>query len=241
MDLVQVLKILKHKTGSEILKYASQLQGRAVFSTSFGVEDQVITHLIADASLNIEIFTLDTGRLHDETYAVWAETEKKYGIKIEPFYPDTDSLQELVKGNGINGFYDSLEKRKACCEVRKMEPLARALKDADYWVTGVRREQSVTRAHIQPAELDSKFTVLKFNPLYDWTYSTLWSFVHEHEIPYNKLHDRGFPSIGCAPCTRAIEAGEDIRAGRWWWEEPEHKECGLHISSKTQRSNSWTI
>lgn len=241
MDLVQVLKALKNRTASDILKYTSRLDGRAVFSTSFGVEDQAITYIIAKESLDIEVFTLDTGRLHEETHAVWAETEKKFGITIQPFYPDAHSLQELVKENGINGFYDSLEKRKACCDVRKMEPLSRALKNADYWVTGVRREQSITRAHTQPAELDGKFNLLKLNPLYDWTYSTLWSFIRENEIPYNKLHDRGFPSIGCAPCTRAIEAGEDIRAGRWWWEEPEHKECGLHISNRIQRSNSWTI
>ncbi|GAO43880.1 phosphoadenylyl-sulfate reductase [Flavihumibacter petaseus] len=198
-----------------------------VFSTSLGQEDQVLTHLIARQQLPVEIFTLDTGRLFQETYDIMDRTIARYKVTIRTYFPDTARVEELVTRKGPNSFYESVENRKECCFIRKVEPLNRALKGAKVWITGLRAEQSENRHNLSIAEWDESRQLLKVNPLLDWTYEEMLSFIEKENIPYNKLHDKGFPSIGCAPCTRAIEPGEDIRAGRWWWEASQ-KECGLH-------------
>tara|TARA_R110002074_G_scaffold8785_3_gene35605 strand:- start:708 stop:1433 length:726 start_codon:yes stop_codon:yes gene_type:complete len=198
-----------------------------IFSTSFGQEDQVITQKIAKNKLPIEIFTLDTGRLFYETYDLWSKTIVKYGVSIKPFYPNTAAVEDLVSSNGINGFYQSVENRKSCCYVRKVEPLKRALQGNKVWITGLRAEQSPNRQTMQLLEWDEGNQILKYNPLLHWTMEDMLKYIKEESIPYNTLHDKGFVSIGCAPCTRAIMPGEDARAGRWWWEASQ-KECGLH-------------
>lgn len=204
---------------------------KVVFSTSFNIEDQVITHFIATNHLPVEIFTLDTGRMFQETYQVWSETEKKYGIKIIPYFPDAADVEDLVKRQGINGFYYSIENRKECCNVRKIKPLARALKDKKIWITGLRAEHSEYRKNLNMFEWDEKFKILKYNPLINWTKDEVTDCIKKNQIPYNSLFDKGFVSIGCAPCTRAIKEGEPYRAGRWWWENADEgkKECGLHL------------
>ncbi|WP_339901178.1 phosphoadenylyl-sulfate reductase [uncultured Cyclobacterium sp.] len=198
-----------------------------IFSTSFGQEDQVITQKIAKNKLPIEIFTLDTGRLFYETYDLWSKTIVKYGVSIKPYYPNTAAVEDLVSSNGINGFYQSVENRKSCCYVRKVEPLKRALQGNKVWITGLRAEQSPNRQNMQLLEWDEGNQILKYNPLLHWTMEEMLDYIKEEGIPYNTLHDKGFISIGCAPCTRAIMPGEDARAGRWWWEASQ-KECGLH-------------
>ncbi|UPT78620.1 phosphoadenylyl-sulfate reductase [Sulfurovum sp. XGS-02] len=219
----------KGTSPSEKLAYFLDVyRDRIGLSSSFGVEDQVLTDMVSKIDNNARIFTLDTGRLHPETYDVMDATNLKYNRKIEVFFPDTSSIQELYKTQGINGHYESLEKRKNCCYVRKIEPLQRALKGLDVWITGLRADQSITRTEVPLVEYDDNFKVIKVNPLIDWSEDDVWNYIKENNVPYNKLHDQGFPSIGCAPCTRAVKDGEDIRSGRWWWEDPEHKECGLH-------------
>jgi phosphoadenosine phosphosulfate reductase len=203
-------------------------QQPAAFSTSFGAEDMVVLDLIRRHVLPIRAFTLDTGRLPEETYRLMHKVEQRYGHCVETWFPDAPAVRRIVARDGINGFFDSVERRKACCEVRKLEPLARALEGCAAWVTGLRAEQSVTRKALAVREWDDERELAKFNPLADWTEADVWGYLHAHDVPYNELHDRGYPSIGCAPCTRAISAGEDIRAGRWWWESPITKECGLH-------------
>jgi phosphoadenosine phosphosulfate reductase len=204
------------------------IAGRLVFTTSFGLEDQAITHAILSRDLAIDIVTLDTGRLFPETYAVWNETESRYGRRIRAFYPERLSIEAFVTQNGIDGFRASIVARQACCAVRKVEPLGRALDGASGWITGVRAEQSSERATTPYAAVDGARQLIKLNPLLDWTREHVAAFVHEHGVPYNTLHDEGFASIGCAPCTRAVKAGEPERAGRWWWEQQDKKECGLH-------------
>ena len=204
--------------------------GKVVFSTSLGQEDQVITEIIARNNLDVNIFTLDTGRLFYETYDLLARTIVKYCLDIDTYYPNTHSVEDFVRNKGINGFYDSPENRKSCCYVRKVEPLKRALNGNSIWITGLRSEQSANRSGMRKLEWDEGNQILKFNPLLDWTFDEVLSYIEEHKIPYNPLHDKGFVSIGCAPCTRAIEPGEDPRAGRWWWESSQ-KECGLHSNS----------
>nr|MBI1232727.1 phosphoadenylyl-sulfate reductase [Cytophagales bacterium] len=204
--------------------------GKLVFSTSLGQEDQVITQLIAQHQLPVEIFTLDTGRLFYETYDLLARTIVKYGVDIKTYYPNTASVEQFVRDKGINSFYESVENRKSCCYIRKVEPLKRALTGKMVWVTGLRAEQSPNRKQMKKLEWDPANQILKYNPLLDWTMDHLLEYIHAHKIPYNPLHDKGFVSIGCAPCTRAILPGEDARAGRWWWESSQ-KECGLHENS----------
>lgn len=206
-----------------------QVEGRRVFTTSFGLEDQVVTHLIATQSLPIEIVTLDTGRLFAEVHALWAETEARYGIAIVPFYPRHDAVEAFVRGHGVNGFYASVAARKACCNVRKVEPLDRALAGAAAWITGLRADQSAARGGVKLAEADRERGLVKFNPLLDWSRDQALAFAREHDVPLNPLHEKGFLSIGCQPCTRAVRPGEPERAGRWWWEEEAAKECGLHV------------
>jgi phosphoadenosine phosphosulfate reductase len=200
----------------------------AALASSFGAEDMVLIDLIAKHALPIAILTLDTGRLPGETYALIDRVREHYALTIEVHYPDARTLEAYVRANGVNGFYRSVELRQRCCAIRKTAPLARALAGRDAWITGQRREQSVTRRDVAVEEFDAQHNLPKFNPLAAWTDDDVWSYIRAHDVPTNPLHARGYPSIGCAPCTRAIEPGEDIRAGRWWWEHPEHRECGLH-------------
>ena len=188
----------------------------------------VLTDLIAKHALPIAIFTLDTGRLPGETYALIDRVREHYGLPIEVHYPDAQTLEAYVHANGVNGFYRSIELRQRCCAIRKAAPLARALDGRGAWITGQRRAQSVTRSDLAVEEFDAQHNLPKFNPLAAWTEDDVWSYLRANDVPTNPLHTRGYPSIGCAPCTRAIEPGEDIRAGRWWWEHPGHRECGLH-------------
>ena len=205
-----------------------EVDGAVVFTTSFGLEDQAITHAIFAQDLAIEIVTLDTGRLFPETHQVWAETEQRYGRPVRAIVPDHSAVEALVGEYGINGFRASVATRHACCGVRKVEPLGRALEGAAAWITGLRAEQSTDRAAVPYAAIDLQRGLLKLNPLLDWERNRVLEFVRAHSVPYNLLHDRGFLSIGCAPCTRAVAPGEPERAGRWWWEQQEKKECGLH-------------
>lgn len=202
---------------------------RAALSSSLSLEDQTVTQLMAAADKeDTRVFTLDTGRQFPETYELIDRTEMTYGIRIEVFFPDFQKVQEMVREHGINLFYDSIELRHLCCGIRKIEPLKRALDGVEVWITGLRRSQSVTRAHMQMVEYDADDDVLKLNPLLLWSEQDVKDYVRANAIPYNKLHDQGFPSIGCQPCTRAVRPGEDVRAGRWWWEDPDKRECGLH-------------
>jgi phosphoadenosine phosphosulfate reductase len=204
------------------------------FSSSFSEEDQVISHIILINQLPISIFTLDTGRLFAETYSTWTATNVKYGVKIKAFNPDRDLLEDYIDTKGPNGFYESLTNRKECCHIRKVEPLRRALSGNTVWVTGLRAEHSPERKNHELIEWDQANRIIKYNPLLHWTTNEVKEFIRVHDVPYNTLHDRGFVSIGCAPCTRAIKPGEDFRAGRWWWEESNKKECGLHGSSSQE-------
>lgn len=201
----------------------------AVFASSLGAEDMVLTDLILRDQLPIEIFSLDTGRLPAETYTLMSEVERRYGKKLTLYYPQTDAIERYTRENGINAFYDSVELRKACCQIRKVEPLRRALKGQRAWITGMRAQQSATRDGLPVQVFDADNGLEKFNPLADWTEKEVWAYIRSFDVPYNSLHDKFYPSIGCAPCTRATSPGEDIRAGRWWWENPESKECGLHV------------
>lgn len=206
---------------------ANEYKEKVVFSTSFGQEDQVITALIAKNELPITIFTLDTGRLFQETYDVFHKTLKKYKIDIKSYFPEANQVESLLNSKGPNSFYESVENRKECCFIRKVVPLTRALKGNEIWITGLRAEQSENRNDLHLFEYDANFDIIKFNPLLKWTLAEVQKYIDDNNVPQNALHKKGFVSIGCAPCTRAIAEGEDIRAGRWSWESS-HKECGLH-------------
>jgi phosphoadenosine phosphosulfate reductase len=214
------------------------VSGPIVFTTSFGLEDQAIAHAIFVQDLAIDVVTLDTGRLFPETYDLWSLTETRYGRRIRGFFPDRNRLERLIDHQGVNGFRQSTEARHACCTVRKLEPLSRALSGAHTWISGVRAEQSTLRAKMAYAAVDLQRGILKVNPLFDWTRDQVVSFVGDHNIPHNPLHDRGFLSIGCAPCTRAVAPGEPERAGRWWWEHEDKRECGLHAKHPARRPES---
>lgn len=215
------------------IEYFNRLfPGECIFSTSMGAEDQVLTYLLSKTAKSVSIFTLDTGRLFEETYELIHITEQKYNIKIEVFFPAAGSVEKMVNIRGINLFYESVENRKECCNVRKIEPLERALKGKKVWITGLRREQSEARSGIGMVSWDETHAIIKLNPLFEWSHERLWAEIREQKIPYNSLHDKGFPSIGCLPCTRAVLPGEDPRAGRWWWESASKKECGLHDNEK---------
>jgi phosphoadenosine phosphosulfate reductase len=201
----------------------------AVFASSLAAEDMVLTDMILKAGLPIGIFSLETGRLHPETLEVLDKVKAKYDYDIALFRPQPEAVEAYVAQNGINAFYNSVEMRRECCRVRKVEPLGRALAGNKAWVTGQRRAQSTTRAELHVQEDDAAHNMVKFNPLADWSETDVWNYIRDNGVPYNALHDQGYPSIGCAPCTRAIEPGEDVRAGRWWWENPDSKECGLHM------------
>lgn len=207
---------------------AQAFPGQVVFSSSFSWEDQAITHMILSRQIPIEIFTLDTGRLFSETYDVWMQTNKKYHTRIKSYCPDHKLLEEYLDVNGSNAFYESVELRKRCCFVRKVEPLKRALKGHKVWITGLRSAHSNNRNQMPKLEWDEVNAIAKYHPLLDWKIEEVKQYIHTHNIPYNTLHEKGFVSIGCAPCTRAVKEGEDFRAGRWWWETATHKECGLH-------------
>lgn len=205
---------------------------RVVLANSYGAEDMVLTDIVARLGLPFAAFSLDTGRLPAETYALMQEVGSRYPVlPVRVYYPDTAATEAYVNTHGINGFYQSVEARKACCQVRKIEPLRRALAGQDAWLTGLRREQSPTRQDLGAEAYDTDNGLMKYNPLIDWTETDVWAYIRRHGVPYNALHDRHYPSIGCSPCTRAIAVGEDVRAGRWWWENPDTKECGLHVQA----------
>lgn len=221
---------LEDKSAEEVLKWALAEYGdKVALACSFGAEDVVLIDILAKISPKARVFTLDTGRLPQETYDVMEEIQKKYPLKIEVFFPNTKATEEMEEEHGPNLFYKSLELRKKCCGVRKMEPLGRAMSSLSAWICGLRKEQAVTRTGVKKVEIDAEGkSPAKLNPLADWTEKDIWNYIKKNDVPYNKLHDKNYPSIGCAPCTRAVKPGEDVRAGRWWWETPEQKECGLH-------------
>jgi phosphoadenosine phosphosulfate reductase len=213
----------------DLLKSAAAEFPAITFANSYGAEDMVLTDIIAKENLAIEIFSLDTGRLPAETYTLMADVENTYVIKPMVFFPKHEAVESYVRTQGINAFYESIELRKACCHMRKVEPLQRALTGKQAWITGMRAEQATTRSNLPVREYDAGNKLEKFNPLSDWTEKEVWAYIRMYSVPYNDLHDQFYPSIGCAPCTRAVAMGEDIRAGRWWWEDPTSKECGLHV------------
>lgn len=211
--------------------FAAQYPGEIVFSTSFGWEDQVITHMIFSNDIPIEVFTLETGRLFPETYYVWNRTLEIYNKPIKAYFPQAEAIQAMVNKKGPSSFYESVENRKECCGIRKVEPLKRALNGNKLWVTGIRSDQSVNRHDMTDLEWDEQNQMVKFHPIFYWSLDEVKDYIKKNNIVYNTLHDKGFPSIGCAPCTRAVREGEDFRAGRWWWEDQSKKECGLHATT----------
>jgi phosphoadenosine phosphosulfate reductase len=221
---------LSGKSPEEILRWAAVFfgAGECALASSLGAEDQVIIDMVQQEKLQIPVFTLDTGRLPQETYDVLEATRKRYGIEVEVLFPETSAVEGMVTRYGPNLFYESVELRRECCRIRKVQPLKKKLLTLKAWICGLRREQSVTRTAIAPVEWDESFGLYKINPLAGMREATVWEYIRKHNVPFNILHDQGYPSIGCAPCTRAIKPGEDVRAGRWWWEIPEHRECGLH-------------
>ena len=223
---------LESKSPQEALRWAVEtFHPRVALASSFSAKDVAIIHMLVQINPKARIFTLDTGRLNQETYDVMDKIREKYGVAIEVMFPKVDAVEAMVREKGVNLFYHSIENRKLCCGIRKVEPLNRALSTVDAWITGLRRDQVVTRASVKKVDIDTDHGgIVKLNPLADWTWDQTMEYVKKHAIPYNVLHDQGYPSIGCAPCTRAIKPGEDFRAGRWWWERPEQKECGLHVA-----------
>ena len=215
---------------------AAEYPGQVTFSSSFSYEDQVITHEILSGKLPISIFTLDTGRMFAETYSVWSSTNEKYNTRIKAYYPNQDALADFVAEKGPNSFYESVENRKGCCYIRKVEPLKRALAGNAVWITGLRAEHSADRHNLPMIEWDEANKIVKFHPILHWTTEDVKQYIRVNQVPYNPLHDKGFVSIGCAPCTRAIKPGEDFRAGRWWWEDADKKECGLHVHEPAEQS-----
>ena len=230
---------INNKSILEQLQFLSEeFAGKIAFSTSFGQEDQVITDLIFSNNIPINVFTLDTGRFFEETYKVWNKTQEKYNRSIYVYFPDKDEVENMVSEKGPYSFYESIENRKECCNIRKVHPLKRALEGIELWITGLRADQSQARTELDYFSFDESFNTTKFNPLKDWPLTEVIDYLHKNNVPYNSLHDKGFISIGCSPCTRAINEGDDIRAGRWWWEDKSKKECGLH---DTGTSNTQTI
>ncbi len=225
-----IRELEKLDSGEGLALLADLFPGEAVFSTSFGKEDQVILNQIYRKKLDIEVFTLDTGRLFPETYALWSRSLERFKVPIKAYYPSADLIGKYVEQNGPNGFYQSKEQRLECCFIRKVEPLQRALKGKKLWVTGIRAQQSANRENFFMLEWDEKYSLLKYHPLLHWTEKQVDDHIQEYHVPYNSLHDKGFPSIGCAPCTRSVADGEDPRSGRWWWEQTNKRECGLHAN-----------
>ncbi|HEV2354541.1 MAG TPA: phosphoadenylyl-sulfate reductase [Puia sp.] len=226
----QLLHQISGLSISDALAFLSnRFPGQVTFSTSFSLEDQVIAHHILSGNLPISIFTLDTGRLFPETYSVWSATNEKYDTRITAYYPDRNQLEYWLTRNGPNAFYESVANRKACCHIRKVEPLKRALEGQAVWITGLRADHSPERRDHRSFEYDEGNRVFKYNPVLHWNTPTVKAYIDRYDIPYNPLHEKGYVSIGCAPCTRAVRPGEDFRAGRWWWEDNSRKECGLHV------------
>jgi phosphoadenosine phosphosulfate reductase len=220
---------MQGKGAEEVIAFfLEHYKGKIALASSLGLEDQVLTDMILRKDRQARIFTIDTGRLFPETCSLIDRTNMQYGIKLEVCFPQHEGVETFVRQHGMNGFYEGVEQRKACCRVRKIEPLLRALKPLDAWICGLRQEQSVTRSGLQVVEWDQANGLIKVNPLVHWSEAGVKDYIKANAVPCNVLHGKGFPSIGCQPCTRAVQAGEDIRAGRWWWENPEHKECGLH-------------
>lgn len=221
------------RTPKQLLRYfIEKFSGRLVLTSSLAAEDQVLTDMIVKIDPSVSIVTLDTGRLPQETYNTIEATQKHYGITIRVLFPDYTQVEAMIEEHGPNLFLESVQNRKLCCHIRKIEPLKRGLQDKDVWICGLRKEQSVTRSGLEPIQWDEQFGLIKLSPLLNWSTEQVWDYIRKNDVPYNALHDKGYPSIGCAPCTRAVEKGEDIRAGRWWWEQPEHKECGLHWNKR---------
>ncbi|QZE14858.1 phosphoadenylyl-sulfate reductase [Halosquirtibacter laminarini] len=222
-------KQLHGKSAQEVLDFfIKEFKGEIALASSLGAEDQVLTEMILDIDKETKIFTLDTGRLFPETYDLIHRTNNKYGIKMSVYFPEAAKVEKMVNNEGINLFFESVEKRKRCCNIRKIQPLKRAFKGLSVWICGLRKEQSVTRTDMQVVEWDEGNQMIKVNPLIEWSEKEVWDYIKLKGIPYNTLHDKNYPSIGCQPCTRAIMDGEDVRAGRWYWESPDTKECGLH-------------
>lgn len=231
MSVVDLKKKLQGFDALQIIAFiAEQYGNRAVFSTSFGIEDQVITQMLDEVKASVNVFTLDTGRLFPETYYVWNRTLERYQLPIKAYYPQAEAVQKMVTEKGPSSFYESVENRKECCFVRKIEPLKRAIQDYEIWITGIRAEQSPNREDMDFVEWDEVNQIIKIHPLFAWSLKDVEDYLKKYNIPYNPLHDKGFPSIGCQPCTRAIAPGDDFRAGRWWWEDKSKKECGLHAT-----------
>lgn len=231
LQIKKIAEEMEDQSAMEVLKWAINAYApKIALASSFGAEDVILIDMMVKINKEkAKIFTLDTGRLNQETYDVMDAIRKKYGIQIEVYFPEQRETEEMVKIKGMNLMYESVENRKLCCEIRKVHPLNRALSKLDGWITGLRREQAITRANIYKLEIDSSHgNIVKINPLADWTNGMIWDYIHKNNVPYNKLHDSGYPSIGCEPCTRAVHRGEDPRAGRWWWENATQKECGLH-------------
>jgi phosphoadenosine phosphosulfate reductase len=231
LQIKKIAEEMEDKSAMEVLKWAINAYApKIALASSFGAEDVILIDMMVKINKEkAKIFTLDTGRLNQETYDVMDAIRKKYDIEIEVYFPEQRETEEMVKIKGMNLMYESVENRKLCCEIRKVHPLNRALSKLDGWITGLRREQAITRANIYKLEIDSSHgNIAKINPLADWTNEMIWDYIHKNNVPYNKLHDSGYPSIGCEPCTRAVHHGEDPRAGRWWWENATQKECGLH-------------
>jgi phosphoadenosine phosphosulfate reductase len=237
MNLAKSSKHFEDLTTVDIVTWAlERFTPRIGLACSFQAEESVLIDLMHRVrGADFRLFTLDTGRLNQETYDCMDAIRERYGVQVEVFFPDAEGVEKMVREHGLNLFYNSVELRKLCCGVRKVEPLKRALKDLDAWMTGLRREQAVTRVDVHKVELDKDHgDIVKINPLVDWSYNDVWDHIRKNNVPYNRLHKQGYPSIGCAPCTRAVKPGEDVRAGRWWWENPNTKECGLHVSAETK-------
>ena len=230
-DVTEAARNLEPRDAEAVLRWGIEnFFPKLGFASSFGAEDVVVIDLIAKINPKVTIFTLDTGRLPEETYDVMERIRERYGVSITSYFPDKAAVEKLEREKGFYSFRKSIENRKVCCGIRKVEPLGRALRELDAWITGLRREQAVTRATLPKVELDRAHrNMVKLNPIAEWTTDQTWDYIRKNQVPYNKLHDLNYPSIGCAPCTRAVKPGEDIRAGRWWWELPEQKECGLHV------------
>lgn len=225
----EIQKEIEGFSSQQILGYAADLfDGKIALATSFGAEDQVLTDMLWRLGKKVRVITLDTGRLPQETFDVLEATKQKYGVDIEIYFPDSQQVEMMVRQHGPNLFYHSIENRKLCCQVRKVQPLRRALAGMDAWICGLRKEQSVTRQELETVAWDDQFGLYKICPLASWSNQDVWNYIRQNHVPYHPLHDQGYTSIGCIPCTRAVEPEEDIRAGRWWWEAPQHKECGLH-------------
>jgi phosphoadenosine phosphosulfate reductase len=232
-EAVRLSREFENADAPAVLRWAISTFGRSVaLASSFGAEDVVLIDLITKIDPNPHVFVLDTGRLHQETYDLMERCRQRYGIDFVSYFPRTESVEQLVRTKGPNSFYQTIQNRLECCGIRKVEPLNRALAGKSAWITGLRREQAVTRSSLPKVEMDFDHGgIYKLNPLAEWTEEQVWAYIRANDVPYNELHDAGFPSIGCAPCTRAVAPGENVRAGRWWWETPEQKECGLHVKA----------